>query len=286
MSCREHLLEITDTCLPSPMSNPITLWRRKATVTSDEAGTAITNYALPRFVSGPYEDQEKARCEEKITYIPSLKSICIRKLVDFPDQVPTLGSIHLPYEAPKCSGDYDSLRELIPFYGQGQNQRNDNFLKLVDPRLWAVIVQIHSGLPDDFRTYNLPLSDIHMPILQQIPQTSRFSLVTVLELCSCNELDDDSIVELRELRVLGALDLCATAVSSFGIGRLSKTLVRSPDEEHAEQRLIGPWRIRVLYLKDCMNIDDDVYRSLNDFPVLSVVGEFYIRSTVCLLHLV
>ncbi|KAI0699719.1 hypothetical protein BC835DRAFT_1267548 [Cytidiella melzeri] len=253
------------------MTQTIILWRRKATVSSDEACTTITSYSLPRYIPAPYEPQNSSGSGTALVYVPSLQSMCIRQLAAFPEQVFTLGNISLPYRPPHSQGDYDLLRELIPNFSHAS--QDERFLKYVDPRLWATLVQVYTGLPAVFRVYNLPLSDPHVPLLQQIPSNSRFALVTVLNLRGCDEVDDHTILQLRDLHGLAALDLSATALSSWGISRLSKTLSHVPSESaDIGRRLSGPWELRILHLRDCMNIKDDVYESLQCFPLLSVIG--------------
>ncbi|KAI0341672.1 hypothetical protein BDW22DRAFT_259731 [Trametopsis cervina] len=266
------------------MSRPIVLWRKKATISSDEACTTITSYSLPRYIPGLYESQESIEDTNLLVYVPSLQSLCIRQLIPFPDQIYTLGNVHLTYEPPQASGDYDLLRELVPGFSYAYNAKDAGFLQYLDPRLWAVLVQLYTGLPETFRVHKLPLSDIYLPLLQQIPSTDRFALVTTLNLRGCSEVDDDTILELRDLHGLGALDLGATAITSWGMHRLAKTLARKPDEQDAVRRLSGPWALRVITLRDCMNVKNDVYESLQQFPLLSVIGEWLSTARRCELN--
>jgi hypothetical protein len=251
---------------------PIVLWRRKPTISSDEACTTITAYALPRYVTGPYQAHNVVEDRQRTDYVPSLRSLCIRHLVAFPEQLYTLGEFKFPYEAPESPEQHDILRELIPEFSYMSEAQDRTFIKNVDPRLWAVVIQLYSGLPEVFHSYTLPLSDVHVPLLQQIPSTDRFALVTILILRGCEEVDDQTVVELRDMHGIAALDVSRTALSSWGISRLSKTLTRRAFED-ANRQLNGPWALRILRLQDCMNIDDDVYQSLLLFPLLSVVGQ-------------
>ena len=84
---------------------------------------------------------------------------------------------------------------------------------------------------------------------------------------------NDTISELRDMHCLTALDVGKTALSSWGVSRLAKSLIRKPAEDIV-RRISGPWTLRILCLRDCMNIDDDVYHGLVLFPLLSVVGEY------------
>lgn len=268
------------------MSRSITLWKRNTTVSSDEACTTITSYSLPKYIPGPYEHKQRTTEDAPLVFIPSLQSLCIRQLAAFPDQIHTLNDISLPYEPPASPGDYDILQELIPDYSYfSESQDNGAFLNYVDPRLWAVLVQVYTGLPDVFRSYTLPLSDIHLSLLQQIPSTPRFALVTTLDLHHCSQIDDDTIVELRDLHGLAALDVGATALGSWGVSKLSKTLRLTSDTEvDISRRLNGPWGLRTLCLRDCLNVNDDVCESLRRFPLLSVIGTriHSIKLLICL----
>ncbi|KAI0093657.1 hypothetical protein BDY19DRAFT_265859 [Irpex rosettiformis] len=261
------------------MNKSITLWRRNVKVSTDDACTTIASYSLPGYVPGPYEQQKSLGTRGPLNYIPSLQSLCIRQLIPFPDQIYTMGIFSLPYEPPETRGDYDILHELIPEFWYVLQTRDNSFLKCVDPRLWAVVVQVYTGLPEVFRTYNIPLSDLHVPLLQQIPSTSRFSLVTILSLYGCEHVDDNTVVELRDMHGLAGLNVGGTALSSWGLSRFSK-LLRHADlqDQNYGRRLVGPWELRILSLRNCMNVDDDVYKNLKLFPLLSVVD---LRGTRC-----
>ena len=250
------------------MSHRIVLWKPKPTRTSDDAGTNILQYELPTYVPGPYEEPDKTTESERLTYIPSLRALCIRKLVAYPDQLDWYGNFRIPYEKPKSPSDYDLVRSLVPGYLHEEPDDVD-FLKEVDPRLWTVMVQTISSLPKAFRTYHVPLSDIHVPLLQQIPSTPDFSLITVVQFYGRREVDDETIDKLGALHSLAALDIGRTPVSSWGVKRLSHTLLT--DDPTGNRR--GPWGLRVLYLWDCMLVDDAVFEAFPKFPLLSVVGE-------------
>ncbi|KAL4251711.1 hypothetical protein ABKN59_004523 [Abortiporus biennis] len=257
------------------MSRQILLWRKVATADSDEACTTIYKYPLPPpYTPGPYDVQQAcSSVPEKLTYVPSLASLCFKRLIEYPEQVHIVEDARLHYEPPKEPTDYDLLQELFPSFSYDAQDQLD--LTQVDPRLWALVVQLIDSIPDAFRTYTLPLSDIHLPLLQQIPSTSHFSLVTVLELKRCPEIDNETILQLGGLHSLGALDVSATQLTSWGIRNLSKTLLISDDGALPR----GPWNLRVLYLKDCLQIDDKVFEYLPHFPLLSVVD---LRGTPCI----
>lgn len=250
----------------------IILWAPKADISSDEACTTIRSYTLPTYIPGPYEAQQKSSENERLVYIPSLQSICIRKLVEFPDQL-ELGPVQLTYKPPNSPAAPDILHELIPWYNSSPLSPDAGFLTHVDPRLWAVLVQLYDGLPGAFRSYTLPLSDVHMPLLQQIPSTSWFGLVTTVQLRGCCEVNDDTIAELRLMHGLSALDVGQTMLSAWGVQRLSKTLGRGTlDYSNRKRRLTGLWGLRWLCLRDCTRVKDEVFKSFEAFPLLSVVG--------------
>jgi hypothetical protein len=178
------------------MNRHIILWDtwRHTSQTSDDAGTTISKSVHPPAVHqpGPYDSQANV----SRVYVPSLAYFALKTLFEYPEQIHFLGSIRLRYQSPLSPLSYNVLRELIPFYDP--NDPNFN-LSGVDPRLWATLIQVFSDLPDTFRTYHIPLSDKHVPLLQQIPSSPHFSLITILELPSCPELTDNTIVELRYL---------------------------------------------------------------------------------------
>ncbi|KAI0950378.1 hypothetical protein AcV7_008864 [Taiwanofungus camphoratus] len=261
------------------MNKPILLWQPRATLASDDACTTILKYALPSApVPPPYKTTGDSTAPCTLSYVPSLAYFCIKKLLEHPDQVHSLGVARILYQLPESPGAYDILRALIPSY------RADEELDLsqVDPRLWACIIQIYRALPPAFRTYTLPLSDVHLPLLQRIPSTPDFALLTVLELPGCGGLTDDTVVELRVLHGLCAFDASGTALSAWGISRLSKTLVFAEDEEQLGGILTrprrGPWGLRMLSLRNCMNVGNKIFNSLTKFPLLSVVD---VRGTRC-----
>lgn len=250
------------------MSRRILLWKPKPARTSDEAGTDILKYELPASIPGPYEEVSKLAAKESLTYVPSLKALCIRQLASYPDQLDWLGAFRAHYERPKTPSDYDLVRSLVPGYSH-ENPNETGFMRDVDPRLWAVMVQTISPLPDAFRSYTIPLSDTYVPLMQQIPCTPDFSLITVVQLHGKREVDDETIDQLGALHSLVALDVGRTPLSSWGFKRLSHTLLT--DKFTGNRR--GPWSLRILYLWNCMLVDDSVFEALAKFPLLSVVGE-------------
>jgi hypothetical protein len=252
----------------STMNRRIILWdsHRHASQSTDEAGTTIYNFVHPaNHEPGPYESETN----EPHFYVPSLAYFTLKSLFQYPDQIYVLG-IRLKYRSPSSPLSRDILRELIPFYDQNDPDFN---LNQVDPRLWATLVQVFSGLPDTFRTYHIPLSDKHVPLLQHIPSTPYFSLITILELPRCSELTDETIVELKHLSQLSALDASATKLSSHGITKLSRTLMWSEEGDLATKRR-GPWALRILALQNCQDVDNHIFSCLPKFVLLSVIGQY------------
>ncbi|EPT06025.1 hypothetical protein FOMPIDRAFT_1044498 [Fomitopsis schrenkii] len=260
------------------MSRPIRLWRPRQTRTSDDAGITILKSTLPQAsrTAAPYEIA--AQEHGKLTHLPSLTYFCVQTLLDYPDQVHALGPLRLTYRPPDSPDAHDILRELIPSY----RAHNPLDIRLVDPRLWALLAQIYRGLPPQFRSYTLPLGDRHLTLLQRIPPTADFALVTTLALPTCKELTDDNIVLLKDMHSLCAFDASGTALSAWAIKVFAKTLTTADDEDAvymppgASRR--GPWGLRILSLRNCMNVDSEVFDHLPLFPLLSVVD---VRGTRC-----
>ncbi|KXN89268.1 hypothetical protein AN958_06022 [Leucoagaricus sp. SymC.cos] len=213
--------------------------------------------------------------------VPSLVWFCLQIAAEFPDQVDLpFKLIYRPPSTPppKSFRLIDKLLRTEP--GQDfQDFENapQDALKRVDPRLWATVIQIFGRIPIELRTYTLPLNDEVLPLLQGLKNTDTFALITILELPGCDALTDDSIVELKCLHALAALDASNTVLSSHGITTLSRTLL-SNEPENTVRMLRGPWGLRILRLKHCIQIDDTVYCILSSFPLLAVVD---LRGTKC-----
>ena len=250
------------------MSRPITLWdhRRYAKQTTDDAGTTIIKSFIPSGlpIPGPYEAQTESH-----VFVPSLTSLAIAKLSEYPDQLHALEYLRLRYQAPSSRCSHDILRELIPGY---EPDAPDFDLQKVDPRLWATLVQVFSDLPDTFRTYHIPLSDKHVPLLQHIPSTSHFTFVTILDLPRCRELTDDTVLELKPLSSLCALDASETSLSGYGIKCLSMTLGWKDTDGNRLREKRGPWGLRILNLRNCSKVNNDIFDCLHKFSLLSLLG--------------
>ncbi|KAI0065347.1 hypothetical protein BV25DRAFT_1671610 [Artomyces pyxidatus] len=267
------------------MSRSIILWRNHREQSTDDAGTSITSSVLAPpiyFTPGPYEESDSATTQGgALRYVPSLSYFCIKILTESPEQVHPFGAPRLVYQPPASPEDYDILRALIPSYYPSLNGNfgiNGFKIGQVDPRLWAVLIQLFVGLPDVFSTYLIALSDKHLPLLQHIPATTHFSLLTVVDLHGSPHLTDDTILELRALHGLVALDASETTLTAQGIRRLSGTLLWTDDGEIDSRRRRGPWQLRILRLRNCRKVGNLVLEHLEAFPLLTVVD---LRGTQC-----
>ena len=183
--------------------------------------------------------------------VPSLTWFCVKALYKHPDLLHVL-NYSLNYR-----------REL-----------NDIDLYNLDPRLWATLVQLYNDLPAKLAAYELPLNDPHMSLLQEIPSTPLFSLLTVVELPACPDLNDETISQFKSLHSLNALDASSTSLSTNGIYRLACTvLTRESEGQDAPRQHRGPWPLRILRLRNCKSISSDVYPHLSKFPLLSLIGK-------------
>lgn len=253
------------------MNRRIILWdQRKTSTASDAAGTTILKSTLPKAPALNCASYEFKSAEQSTTRVPSLVSYALKALLAYPEQVHTIGSTRLQYQTPCSPRSCDLLREVIPWY----DPKDPNFsLSEVDPRLWVILAQLFSGLPDAFRTYRIPLSDQYIPLLQQIPSTPHFTLITILELAKCIEVTDETIIELKHLPGLCALDVSWTAVTAYGIQRLSRTLMWNELDDTRVAHRRGPWALRILDLRNCKNVDNEIFTSLPRFVLLTIVGE-------------
>jgi len=250
------------------MNKPIILWQSERTKSTDDAGTTILSSTGPPntyFQPGPYGDEDNPGIAE--IRVPPLSYFCIRRLVQVPELVYHYGPPR-PYCPPQFPNDPDVLQSLIPRNTQG----NFNLGK-VDPRLWAILVQTYSDLPHSFRTYRTALSDKYLPLLQRIPTTEHFSLLTVLELPGCPHLNDNTIVHLTALHTLCVLDASRTTLSALGIRRLSGTLKWVEVGIDCANRRRGPWQLRILSLHHCKRVTNAIFQYLESFILLAVVGK-------------
>ncbi|CAK5277422.1 unnamed protein product [Mycena citricolor] len=225
----------------------------------------------PPYIPGPYTAQRPA---VNLPYTPSLSWFCVGQIARYGVDQISINKVRLNYRPPRSSAGYDLLRALIPSLFQP-----DFSWGLVDPRLWATIVQLYDQLPPIFQTYDIPLSDEHIPLLQCIQPTPNFAMVTLLELPGCSELSDTTVVNLKCLHNLCALDVSSTALSSFGIKVLSETVGISVISDAGETVVPkGPWSLRILRLRHCRGIDDKIKDYLLPFALLCVLD---LRDTKC-----
>ncbi|KDQ33282.1 hypothetical protein PLEOSDRAFT_1099254 [Pleurotus ostreatus PC15] len=243
----------------------ITLWTPSSTVCSDDAGVSITKTTLPPAPRQfPYPDPSTAR----YTYVPSLSLLCILRVYTTPDQLHLLGGLRLNYMTADDRGHFDLLRALIPGFRPAEYTSTQ-----LDPRLWATLIQIYDELPKCLRTYNIPLSDEHLPLLQYVQSTPTFTLITVLNLAKCNVLTDNNVICLKPLTTLAALDASYTSLSDYGVKSLAGTIVWS-DEDQVYR---GPSSLRVLKIRGCSKVTNSVYASLLKLPLLCLVD---LRNTL------
>ena len=249
---------------------PIHLWSAKSVETTDDAGIQITVTQFPslnKAASPLYETSGRAESRgTKFKRLPKLAHFCIKTLVDYPEEIHTIGETRL-----QLNEDYDVLHTLIPKWSTSKFS-----IAQVDPRLWAVLAQIYSNLPPILSTYPISLSDRHLPLLQFIPSTPDFALVTVLDLRKTKNLRDDTIIALKALHNLCVLDAGGTEITADGIRRLALTVTINGDGERR-----GPWTLRVLRLVDCTKVDGTIFRHLAKFALLTALG----TSLQCLIPL-
>lgn len=204
--------------------------------------------------------------------VPSLVWFCLQALSEFPDQIQL--PFKLIYRTPR-SPPPKSFRLIDKLFSAthkgGYDVTSSLLLQKLDPRLWAAVIQIFDHIPTELRTYTLSLNDGLLPLIQGVKNTPTFSLITILELPGCDALTDESIVELRCLHTLTALDASNTRISSHGIVSLARTLIVNEPEE-TQRALKGPWALRILRVKHCTGIDNTIYHILPSFPLLSIVG--------------
>ena len=261
------------------MPKPIILWQSERTLSTDDAGVVIISSTSPPkayFQPGPYYDEDspgtagnRFQVPEPLRPIPPLSYFCIKCLVQVPELIYYYGPPR-PYRPPSCPSDPDILQALIP-----RNQSGYLDLSKLDPRLWAIVVQIYSDLPHNLRTYRTALSDKYTPLLQHVPATEHFSLLTVLDLPGCSHLNDDTIVHLKALHTLCVLDASRSSLSAMGIRRLSGSQgwVEEEDAADSSNRRRGPWQLRILRLHTCKRVTNAIYQYLESFMLLAAVGK-------------
>lgn len=241
--------------------SPILLGNPKKSFTYDDAGVAILKSIVGQARSpNPYEkNAQAAKATSGSHSIQSLSWYCINALLEYVDQLHILESIRLSYNS-----DRQLLKKFVPSW-----ETPDFSLRDIDPRLWALLIQIYTNLPNVLRVYPIALSDSHLTLLQQIPLTENFAMITVLDLKRCKELTDASIVHLKVLHNLCCFNCGGTQISTYGINSFVRTLILRVDTAEKKR---GPWTLRVLWLRDCVKVDDDIYTVLDELPLLCVIG--------------
>ena len=195
--------------------------------------------------------------------IPPLAYFCIRTLLDYADQIHCLGAHRI-----RCQPEV--LRALSP-PTFGDLKATTRCLCKLDPRLWSIIVQVYSGLPKGLQNYLLPLGDRYLPLLQSIPSTPFFALITVVSLRGC--VSDETSHALKSLHALCALDISQTSVSHLGIRHFAPVITAKPsDPRH------GTRGLRILRLCGCPKITDQVIGAVSAFPLLVALGLYHFQS--------
>ncbi|OAX44638.1 hypothetical protein K503DRAFT_649784, partial [Rhizopogon vinicolor AM-OR11-026] len=241
----------------------IILWNaeRRTNHAFDDAGISIHKTILaPPACPAPYTEPTN-----NLRIVPPLAYFCIRALTPYPDQLHELQSISYSKEVVRALVP----SKVIPHGTDSDEQYTKLDVQSVDPRLWATLTQVMHPLPEEFSDYDLPLSDLHLPILQQVPSRDNFCFVTLLSLPGCNEVCDETIGVLRRLNTLAALDLRGTRIGSYGLTVLARSLSWSSDEL---QTKTGCWGLRIFRLHSCTNIDNKALPILSKFPLLSSIG--------------
>lgn len=208
--------------------------------------------------------------------VPPLAYFCIRALTPHADQLH-----HLQHSVPYSRDVVSALVRRTPAPLPVKNKDSQPFfVSIVNPRLLATLAQVMHPLPEEFRNYDIPLSDVHLPLLQRVPSRENFCFITLLALPYCKEVCDDTIGVIRRLNTLTALDIKGTTVGSYGLTVLARGLSWSDDEL---QSRTGCWGLRILSLHSCTNIGNEALPILSKFPLLSSID---LRFTSCTRHAV
>jgi len=222
------------------------------------SGSWIPN-DIPR---GLYENVRGADAPARTGPIPPLAYFCIRTLVNHADQVHSLGSHRI-----RCQPEV--IRTLSPSTFGDMDVAARCLCKL-DPRLWSIIAQVYSDLPRGLQNYHIPLGDIHLPLLQAIPSTPSFALITVLSLAGC--VSDETSHVLKSLHGLCALDISQTPISHLGIRHFAPKTTRKPSDPR-----YGTRGLRILRLCNCPKITDQVIGAVSNFPLLAILGSYHVQ---------
>jgi hypothetical protein len=250
---------------------PILLSAQSTYRTTDDAGTTVIKSVLPSVSAcmGPYAIKPSIKAPRPCR-VPSLVAMSVKALVKYPEELYKLYDWRSGY-VPNAISSKDVIRVLTEHRGNW----DDIDWSMVDPRLWAVIVQVFNNLPHQFKTLHLPLSDPYLPLLQGIPSTPQFTLITILVLTQVNQtrlVNDNNITELRSLHSLCYLDISHNNISPHGLRRFAGTL--HANGSTVPPRGEGPWSLRVLKLVDCRQINNAAFEHMVKFPLLCLVGKY------------
>ncbi|KAF9653117.1 hypothetical protein BDM02DRAFT_2098296 [Thelephora ganbajun] len=210
---------------------------------------------------GLYESIHAAGTSTRTGPVPPLAYFCIRTLVNYADQVHSLGSHRI-----KCQPEV--LHALSPPTFRGFDAATRCLCKL-DPRLWLIIAQVYYDLPSGLQNYYIPLGDKYLPLLQAIPSTPSFALITVLNLARC--ISDETSHALKSLHGLCALEISQTSITHLGIRHFAPTITHKPSDPH-----YGTRGLRILRLYGCPRITDQVIGAVSNFPLLSILGSYHL----------
>ena len=228
--------------------------------TDGDTGSTVPN-PIPR---GLYESSHNTGAStRKAAGVPPLAYFCIRILIDYPDQLHSLGSHRI-----RCQPQV--LHALSPSTFSDIDTPACCLCKL-DPRLWSVIVQVYSDLPKGLQDYYIPLGDRHLPLLQAIPSTPSFALITVLNLARC--VSDETSHALKSLHGLCALDISQTSISHLGIRHFAPAITNDPSDVH-----YGTRGLRILRLYNCPKITNKVIGAVSNFQLLAILGPYHLQT--------
>jgi hypothetical protein len=226
-----------------------------------QAADTSSAYRIPsRIPVGLYESVHGTRASTQLKGpIPPLAYFCIRTLINYPDQVYPIGSRRI-----KCQPEV--LSALSPSTFIGINTIIDCLCKL-DPRIWSILAQVYFDLPHGLQDYYIPLGDKHLPLLQAIPPTPSFALITVLNLAG--RVSDEESHALKFLHGLCALDISDTSISHLGIRHFAPAVTTEQSDQ-----LYGTRGLRILRLNNCWKITNQVIDALTSFPLLAILGSY------------
>jgi hypothetical protein len=230
-------------------------------VRARQAADGNSRSGIPNSIPlGLYESIHGAGAPTRTGPIPPLAYFCLRTLLDYADQVHCFGSRRIRFQP-------EVLRALSP-PTFGDLSTGMRCLCKLDPRLWSIIAQVYSDLPTGLQNYFIPLGDRYLPLLQAIPSTSSFALITVLNLAQC--VSDETSHALKSLHGLCALDISQTSVSHLGIRHFAPAITSKPSDPHC-----GTRGLRILRLCNCPKITDQIIAAVSNFPLLAILGSHH-----------